>query len=197
MKMKKRLGQALTGVLLAALLLAGCSGGNTGSGAAEGTREVTDAAGRVVTIPSEVKKVAPLGVGALRYILYDGGVDQLAGVEQNDLDVPVTKAASYAYQEELKKLPVIGDSGTPYEEELMKASPDVIITSNDGKSADDLQNKTGIPVVTMPVTDKVFDDEIYNALNLVGDVLGKQERSQEVVDYMKSCLLYTSPSPRD
>lgn len=40
--------------------------------------------------------------------------------------------------------------------------------------------------MTMPITDKVFDDEIYNALNLVGDVLGKQERSQEVVDYMKS-----------
>ena len=186
MKMKKRLGQAVLGVLLAVMLLAGCSGGNAGTGDAEATREITDAAGRVVTIPSEVKKVAPLGVGALRYILYDGGVNQLAGVEQNDLDVPVTKAASYAYQEELKKLPVIGDIGTPYEEELMKAAPDVIITSNDGKAADDLQNKTGIPVVTMPITDKVFDDEIYNALNLVGDVLGKQERSQEVVDYMKS-----------
>ena len=185
--MKKISVKMIAAILAAAMLaLAGCGQqGDTGA-TGESTRQVTDFADRTVTIPAEVKTVAPLGVGALRYILYCGGADMLAGVEQNDLGVPVTKPASYAYQDKLKTLPVTGDSGTAYEEELMKAAPDVIITSNDGAAADELQEKTGIPVVVMPITDKVFDDEIYDALNFVGDVLGKTDRSTEVVDYMKS-----------
>lgn len=182
--MKKCL--TIMGLCMAVMLLfAGC---RTDQGAAA-TREITDGAGRSVTIPEVVDTVVPVGANAIRYVVYTGGVDRIIGVEDGDTNAPPAKVVSYAYRDQFEKLPVIaagGSNGTVYEEELIALSPDVILTTYDAEAAEALQTKTGIPVICLTLTDKVFDQTVYDNLTLTGHVLGTEERSDAVIAYMAS-----------
>ena len=61
----------------------------------------------------------------------------------------------------------------------------VICDSLSADEADNLQQKTGIPFVCLDQPETVFDDKYYNNLELLGKVLGKEERAAEVVNYIK------------
>ena len=87
-------------------------------------------------------------------------------------------------------MPVIGDGGssgvTINEEALMEAAPQLVICDSlSADEADNLQQKTGIPFVCLDQPETVFDDKYYNNLELLGKVLGKEERAAEVVNYIK------------
>lgn len=92
---------------------------------------------------------------------------------------------------ELKDLPSIGPGGPgklPNLEELVKLKPDVIfITYVDAKTADDIQTKTGIPVVVLSYGDlKNFTDEkLFYSLELAGKIVGKEERARKVIEFIK------------
>ena len=49
--------------------------------------------------------------------------------------------------------------------------------------AEDLTKKTGIPVVTVSY-DGIFDENMDKSLKLIGEVIGKQDRADELVTYM-------------
>lgn len=58
----------------------------------------------------------------------------------------------------------------------------------DKSKADDLQAKTGIPVVMLNYGQVgTFDQDVYTSLGLIGKITGQDTRVQEVVDYLKSC----------
>ena len=55
----------------------------------------------------------------------------------------------------------------------------------DRQEADKLQAKTGIPVVCVAY-DGIFDPTMDQSLELIGTLLGKQERCKEVIDFMQA-----------
>ena len=179
--MKKFICALLAAVMLLSLCACGGTGGDKET--AE-TRTVTDTCGRTVEIPKTVKSVVCVGVGSLRFTTYLDALDLLAGVEENELDIGVYKPYAYLHQDVWEKLPQTGNNGETYDEQIIAANPDVIIANMDKDTADAYQQKTGIPVVTIPMVEGLLDDAVFDMINLLGEVYGKQERAKELTDYL-------------
>ena len=172
-------------VMLMAVLLAGCGGAADETGAKDGMRTVTDSEGRQVEIPEKVEKVACIGVGALRYTCYMDAVDLVAGVEDYEKEQAISRPYNYINYDVFKELPVIGVKDEPNPELLIEAAPDVIMMSMSiDMEADELQSKTGIPVVKIPHNDSMMDENAYETFELMGEVYGKGDRARELMEYM-------------
>ena len=167
-----------------------CLGLFAGCGAAESnveaTRTITDSQGRQVEIPEKVESIVCVGVGALRYTCYMGAADLVVGVEDYETKGGMDRLYNYVNFDTFKDLPVIGTNGQPYAEEIIKVAPDVIVMSKYASvEADDLQDKTGTPVVVVPGSDTTLDDGAYETIAIMGKVYGKETRATELTDYLK------------
>jgi iron complex transport system substrate-binding protein len=156
------------------------------------TIKITDLSGREVEIKAPAKKIVAIGPGALRLVCYVNGADKVIGVEELEKKSP-TGRPYFMANSQLKDLPTIGPGGpdsTPDAEKLVTIKPDVIFSClfTDKAKADDLQAKTGIPVVVLDYGQlSTFSKEIYDSLNLIGKVTGEEKRAKEVVDVLDKC----------
>ncbi|MCO5385292.1 iron ABC transporter substrate-binding protein [Desulfosporosinus sp.] len=189
----------LLALLMSVLLLAGCGGGTKEAGtvptvAKAQKQKNTDLVGREVEIAVPVQKVVAIGPGALRLVTYDEGTSMVVGIEEIEKKPSPGRSYMLAYPD-LKKLPSIGQGGpdtAPNEESLLGVKPDVIFVCSlvDKEKADQLQAKTGIPVVVLSygsVTSATtsFNENLYRSLSMVGTIIGKEKRAQDVVAYLK------------
>ena len=175
-------------ILLAILIifsLVACGKAPQGDDTAK-TRTVIDFKGRTVEIPEKVESIVCVGVGALRYTCYMDAEDLVVGVEDCEVKPVISRLYNYVNIEKFKNLPVIGTNGNPYPEEIIKLAPDVIVMSKSASvEADDLQNKTGTPVVVVPGSDTALDNDCYETIRILGEVYGKQTRAEELTTYLK------------
>jgi iron complex transport system substrate-binding protein len=188
----KRLGAVLLVLLM--VFASGCVGTST-SGETGTTSQkyltVTDSLGRTVQVPANVQRVVAAGPGALRLVVYLNASDMVVGVEDFEKRYSYGRPYIIAHPE-LKELPSIGPGGPgklPNIEALINLKPDVVfMTYVDKKTADDIQAKTGIPVVVLSYGRlATFDDEeLFKSIELAGRILGKEERAEEVVEFIKS-----------
>jgi iron complex transport system substrate-binding protein len=68
--------------------------------------------------------------------------------------------------------------------------PEVIFAAYlvDASKAEELQQKTGIPVVVLSYGQLgTFDRELLESITLVGKITGNEERAGEVVDFIRGC----------
>ena len=195
--LRKLLAVVFAATLAAGILaLAGCSSpnatsestSNSSEASAPSTQTVTDMVGRTVEVPGEVDKVIGVGASSLRMICYMQAADKVVGVEKSEQEDSVTCTYRHVNHDTFAKLPVIGEGGakgvTANEEAIIAAAPQVIIANLDKDSADSLQQKTNIPVVCVTMSDIVFDQKLYGNITLLGKVLGKEDRGQELIGYM-------------
>lgn len=153
--------------------------------------KIVDTLGREVEIPKNSERFVNVGVGSLRLYTYVGPLDKLVGVEQNETEDQKGVPYSLLNREYFRTLPIIGLGGprnAADPEAILVSSPDVIFNTyaTDVASADELQEKTGIPVVVLSYGDvDVFNDDIYYSLNLIGEITGEEERAAEVIDLLK------------
>ena len=192
-------------LLAAALLLAlaACGGKNTDNtqqsqptqqdqpaasddnGQASGTRTIIDGNNRQVEIPQTVESIVCVGVGALRYSCYMGAQELVVGVEDYETKAGMSRLYNYVNFDRFSSLPVIGTNGEPYVEEIIGVSPQVIVMSSYASvDADDLQSKSGIPVVVVPGSDTTLDDKAYETIRILGELYGKEDRAQELTAYL-------------
>lgn len=196
MKIKKITALLLSTALMLALF-AGCSSGNGASPAASSAspsssadatkRTITDMAGRKVEIPATVNKVATIGATA-RMLTYAGCADKIVGL--TDLEKKCDAGMPYCYvnADKFKDLTSIasgGASSETYEEALASLKPELIFTGfSDINEVETMQQKLGIPVVSLSYKG-IFSDSVYEALALVGDIMGTQTRCTELTAAMK------------
>ena len=179
--MKRFIALMLTAVLCLGLF-AGCGP----AGVPANDRTITDSLNRDVIVPKTVESIVCVGVGALRYSCYMGAADLVVGVEDYETKEGMTRLYQYVNFEKFKSLPVIGTNGQPYTEELINLMPDVIVMSQSASvEADDLQNKTGIPVVVVPGSDTTLDDNAFETIRILGELFGKESRATELTTYLK------------
>jgi iron complex transport system substrate-binding protein len=194
----------LIGVVLALALSAGCTGTDvtptTPSGPSELT--VTDGFGRTVTVPSPPESVVCSGSGCLRYQVYLGGQDLVVGVDSIEKKDQAIEGRPYAlaYGSQFKNLPLIGEfRGKDDPEKILGIGPEVVFkTGSTGTAygtsaaeADTLQEKTGIPVVAFPygsLRNDAEKAEMYGGLRVMGQVLGEQDRAEEVIAYIEATI---------
>jgi iron complex transport system substrate-binding protein len=152
-----------------------------------GTFTVTDALGREVTVPSDINKVVGVRAGSLRFLVYMDAVNMIAGIEESELQR--LRPYTIAYPQ-LLNLPVIGPSMGGDAELILNAGPDVIFMSYAVKGdADALQKKTGIPVVAIECPEFGTNREaLYASFQLIGQVLGKEERAEDLIRYIKTSV---------
>ena len=155
---------------------------------------IKDMVGRKVEIPKKVNEIIALGSGSLRLVTLLESTDKVIGVELPEKKDP-DKPYQYAYPE-LSELPSIGPPHGGDAELLAARDPDVIFyTRGDyaggiaAGEARNLQNKTGIPVLGIIVGD-LSEDRVsfYNALELMGKVMNKEKRAEEVTEYIESTI---------
>ncbi len=180
--MKKIIAFFLSAVLCLSLF-AGCQ--TTGENAGN-TRTITDGAGRQVEVPEKVESIVCVGVGALRYTCYMGAADLVVGVEDCEKEPVISRLYNFVNIEKFQNLPVIGTNGSPFAEEIINVAPDVIVMSKSASvEADDLQAKTGTPVVVVPGSDTTLDDAAYETIRIMGQLYGMEKRATELTNYLK------------
>jgi iron complex transport system substrate-binding protein len=171
----------------------------------EGTkkdRTVTDVLDRDVETPAadDIDKVVGL-VASLRMILYFDAIDLIAGVEQYEISEDDDPASSRPYNlafPELSDLPNIGGvSSDP--ELIVSVEPDVIfIAHRDAGECDSLQDQTGIPVIGLNYGNLYTDPQpFYDSLEVIGEVLGKEERADDLVDYFQNIITSLNNKTKD
>lgn len=189
---KKRKPIILLLILIMAISLFGCDGEDPQSsddGAT--TRIVTDALGRNVDVPKDVNRIVALG-NTPRMITYLDIADKVVGVGSMDLkDVTPVTAYAYANKDLWKDVPVVGTDAmgnTSYNaEEIVKCEPDIILCTYTKDVVNEIEEKTGLPVVSVS-TGELFSSDYDESLRILGETCNVTDRAEEVIDYVHDTL---------
>jgi iron complex transport system substrate-binding protein len=193
------------GVLLSALLMtAGCVNAPAAAPGVPEAHEITvaDGFGRTVTVASPLESVVCSGSGCLRYLVYLQGQDLVVGVDDMETREQAIEGRPYAfaYGSQFKGLPLIGEfRGKDDPEKIISVSPQFVFKTGStgtayGTSAEEankLQDKTGIPVVAFPygsLRNDAEKAEMYEGLRLMGKVIGREARAEEVIAYVEATM---------
>ncbi len=192
MQKTKRLLALVLALLLALSLLSGCGqtqnnapNGGTGENSAadeeetgSGQREITDMAGRTMTVPEEIDSAFSTGSVSAIY-LYTLVPDKLLGwnYELNDLEKSVIL-------EQYHDLPNFGQGDAINYEAVIAANPTIafhVAAINDGTidEADTMAEQLGIPVVVVS-SDLLDAPEVYC---FMGDLFGVEEQAEALAAY--------------
>lgn len=151
---------------------------------------IKDMAGRTVNVPDNVENVVGVGCTA-REIVYLDAEDKIVGIEQMESDSKGGWGNELPYiksNEKLIKLPIIGNAKTDTVdyEKLSSLKPDVVFAGTP-EQANLIQNKTGIPTFVTYVgavgTEQQME-KYENSLIMMGKILGKEDRANELIGYM-------------
>jgi iron complex transport system substrate-binding protein len=151
---------------------------------------ITDMLGRTITLENKAQTAIAIGPGGLRLYCYVADIEKLVGIEQIEKDSNVGRPYNIA-NPKLQELETVGPGGPnnqPDAEKLLMVNPDVIFSlyNSDPSAIENLQSKTGIPVIALSYGKiAVFDSAIYESLEIIGKVMGEEERATEVVSFMK------------
>ena len=151
------------------------------------TRMIVDGNGREVEIPYTVESIVCVGVGALRYTCYMQGQDLVVGVEDYETKAGMSRLYNYVNFDRFGSLPVTGTNGEPFVEEIINVGPQVIVMSSYASvDPNELQSKTGIPVVMVPGSDTTLDDKAYETIRILGELYQLEDRAEDLTAYLKS-----------
>jgi iron complex transport system substrate-binding protein len=141
--------------------------------AAEGT-PITDMLGREVTVKS-AGKIVSLAPSATEILFALGAGDNIVGVD-----------AFSDYPEEAKSKEIVGDYNGPDVEKIVALSPDVIFCGNTLQSEQIGQmEKLGLTVVA---TEAVAFEDIPKSIEMIGEIMGKQDAAKTVVDSINAAV---------
>ena len=160
---------------------------------------VKDMAGRNVTVPAKVDRIACIGSGCLRQIAYLQATSSVVGAEDIEKNYPPERQ-SRPYRTanpDLAKLPRIGVGGSgvsnkkPEFEAILAVKPQVLFMTNmEAPLADEVQKTLGIPVVVLSYGKAAaggsFDATLYESLQMAGKVLKREKRAADVVAYIQN-----------
>ncbi|MBU8909842.1 MAG: iron ABC transporter substrate-binding protein [Desulfobacterales bacterium] len=160
---------------------------------AQPLRQIKDANLRIVNIPKKIDRIICSGPGSLRLITYFGAQDLVVAVD--DIETRNNKFDARPYSlasPQFKKLPVFGGfRGHDNPEKILglKNFPQVIFKTfaTMGYDPVELEQKTGIPVVILEYGD-LFKGrkKIFNALNIIGQVLQNESRAKELITFFNA-----------
>ncbi|MGB9926868.1 MAG: iron ABC transporter substrate-binding protein [Methanosarcina sp.] len=162
---------------------------------------LTDGFGRSVAVPEKADRVVCSGAGCLRYLVYLQAQDYVVGVDSMETKVNAIEGRPYVLTNpQLKDYPPIGEGrGKDDPEKIIKINPQVVFKMSmidaaagpNAAEADALQEKTGIPVISLSygsLRNEEQKAEMYNSLRIMGQVMGKEERAEEIIAYIEATM---------
>lgn len=144
---------------------------------------VKDDLGRTVSIPQKVERIISLQPEATRLIVALGCSEKLVGIDYflSKFDPLFGRIFPGS-----RDLPVVAYEDTSVNvESVIRLDPDVIFVSPyDAHVPDSLQTKTGKPVVA--ISSLGHFDKLLNETLLIGRVLGKSSRAEQLVEFFRA-----------
>jgi len=160
-----------------------------------GQKVVADTTGQEVTLPNRVEHVICSGAGCLRLLTYLQAQHLIIAVDDMEKRRPKFDARPYALAHpEFKKYPLFGEFRGYDNPELIMAlnpAPQVIFKtfSTMGHDPEKLRKKTSIPVVVLEYGDLASQRySLYQALRIMGKVVDKGKRTEELVSFFESTI---------
>ncbi|EXG86909.1 ABC-type Fe3+-hydroxamate transport system, periplasmic component [Clostridium sp. ASBs410] len=157
------------------------------AGSQSDARVFTDSAGREVTLPKEIKKVAPSGPLA-QIVLYTLCPDKLSGLASD-----FSEGAKQYIDEKYWSLPKFGQfygkNANLNMEALIAESPDVIIDIGEAKKSvkedmDALQEQLNMPVIFI----EADLDTMSSAYEKLGELTGDTDQAKKLADDCNNIL---------
>ncbi|MBN2109494.1 MAG: iron ABC transporter substrate-binding protein [Methanosarcinaceae archaeon] len=163
------------------------------------TITITDALGRTVEVPASPEYVICSGAGALRYLSYLEAQDRIVAVDSIESEESELYSRFYARpyalaNPQFREYPVFGEfrgNDDPEKILTLDPQPQVIFKmySTAGYDPEELQKKTGIPVIALNYGDMVRNrDDMNRSLRIMGEVMGKEERAEEVISFFDAAI---------
>ncbi len=156
---------------------------------------VTDVTGETVHLPDSINYVICSGPGCLRLLTYLQAQDRIVGVDSIETRKRKFDARPYALANpQFKKMSIFGEvRGHDNPEQILTLTPQPQVIfktySQMGYNPIELQQKTGIPVVVLNYGNLThFRPELYKSLRLMGTVLGKEERAEQVISFFEKTI---------
>ncbi|MFP4198412.1 MAG: ABC transporter substrate-binding protein [Halanaerobium sp.] len=149
--------------------------------------EVEDLLGRKVELPERIDKIAAVGPGALRLVVYLEAENKIVGVEE--FEKRSQERPYILAKPELLELPDIGPQFGGDAELIAAEEPDLIITSYLTEAElKNLQNKTRTPVISINdgSAGSMTEKDLKEALNFLGGILNKKERAADLINYFEA-----------
>ena len=171
MNLKKTLA-----ILIAALMLLaiGCGKKDEPASSADASFTVTDMAGREVKFETPVEKAVALTASDCEIIFAIGAEEALVG-----------RGEYCDYPAEVMDIPALTSGANTNVEQILALEPEVVFLSMMAQTTEqvDQLEKAGVRVV---VSDAQDIAGTYTAISLIGQVMGKQENAQKIIDSMKA-----------
>ena len=171
MNLKKTLA-----ILIAALMLLaiGCGKKDDPASSADASFTVTDMAGREVKFEKPVEKAVALTASDCEIIFAIGAEEALVG-----------RGEYCDYPAEVMDIPALTSGANTNVEQILALEPEVVFLSMMAQTTEqvDQLEKAGVRVV---VSDAQDIAGTYTAISLIGQVMGKQENAQKIIDSMKA-----------
>ncbi len=156
---------------------------------------VEDDIGRTVRVPENPQHVICSGAGCLRLLVYLEAADRIVAVDDMEKGRPMFEARPYALANpQFKSYTLFGEFRGHDNPELIAGldpQPEIIFKTfgQMGSNPDEIQDKTGIPVVVLEYGDLfAYKKDLYGSLRLMGRIMGKSERAEEVVSFFEHTI---------
>ncbi len=157
--------------------------------------EIKDALGRDISLSSSPKNIICSGPGCLRLVTYLQRQDRVIAVDDMEGRRPKFDARPYALANpQFADMPIFGEFRGHDNPELIVALepfPEVIFKTYAASGTDpiELEQKTGIPVVTFEYGDLTHQlDDLFTTLRNMGEILEASERAEELIDYIEATI---------
>ncbi|MDD2421465.1 MAG: ABC transporter substrate-binding protein [Heliobacteriaceae bacterium] len=176
-------------VAVSVMVIAGCNQKKDADVSA-GARTVIDMAGREVTLPAEINRLATVGPGpVLNSLIFTVG--QGDKIVNGLPDFARTERWKYQHKfaPNITSQPVVQTTDfQPNVEELLKLKPDVVFTMEARGSCEQTAKaltNAGMPTICLDWTEP---DEVKKAINLIGEVLNRQAPAKEYSKYFDGTI---------
>jgi iron complex transport system substrate-binding protein len=116
-------------------------------------------------------------------------IDNLSLSERPKMFDSVARPYVLAYSEAFKALPSCGVGGPMAQaaeaEKVLSCNPDLVLSEfEDADKSNALQEQLGVPVITLKSSKSVFDGEFAGTMELLGKVLGKEDKADALVNFI-------------
>lgn len=190
----KKIFKLLIILLISSTIMTGCDNSSSDKDVLdEDTKIIVDCMGREVTIPKEPNRIAILYAYAGHLTTLLGEEDKIVGVVEG-----LKRDVMMNYKiENMEDLSVPYNSGVINIEELIKIKPDVAFvrasTANNEGEVEKLK-KANIPFV---VVDYTNIEEQIKSIEVLGQVLNKEDKAQEYINFYKEKINYVMEKTKE
>jgi iron complex transport system substrate-binding protein len=160
-------------VVVGLLLLGACSSPNSQTGSRVNLHQITDEAGRSITVPDTVTRFISLAPSLTEVVYAIGAGDGLVG-----------RTTYCNYPAEAQQVEAVGDTLKPSIERIIALRPQVVFVST-ASQLEAFTSELEAHHIAVYVTDSHDLEGVFRSMERIADVLGKQQQADELLKQLK------------